>query len=237
MNLALSTLLALGLLGAPALASAQEDAPAAVPPSAPRYDYVRVGAGVRVGYLPDAGFDAFASNDVLAQLSLEGTYAFYTRGKLAIASGVAWDNGARSSGARGATTRLTMNRLTVPIEARWYVTPWLDVFGRVAPGAGSYLVRVEDPSSSATLRDAPWVFATDLSAGAHVRLAGANDHTVRRARLWLTTELGYGLTTSTSVRPRPDRNEDDVLGSDEGVRLGSLAANGAFWRAGVAVSF
>jgi hypothetical protein len=220
MKLALTPVVALLLLACPALAYAQPEpdeggslpaeptasapapaspvaaapssaaeSPALRPKATPRYDYFRFGAGFRIGYIDDPGFDAFAKNDVLAQMSLEGTYAFYTKGKLAIASGLAWDIG------------------------------------------------IEDPSSPETLSDAPWVFAADLSGGASVRLAGGNDHEVRRARLWLTTEVGYGFTQSHSLRPAPNRNEEDVLGSDAETRLGSLALNGAFWRAGLAVSF
>lgn len=220
----------------PAATPTYEATPAS-PKTAPHYDYLRFGLGFRIAYIPDGGFDTFASNDVLGQMSLEGTYAFYTKGKLALASGVAWDVGSRSSGARGLTTSLTVNRLTVPVEARWYFTPWLDGFVKVAPGAVGCFARVQDPSSGATLEDAPWAFATDLSAGATVRLAGSSDHSVRRARLWLTAEGGYGLTGSRALRPRPNRDEADVLGADEPTRLGSLALNGGFWRLGLAVSY
>lgn len=225
---------------APAIAVAPPppaDAPAPQAKIAPRYDYLRLGLGFRIGYIGDPAFDTFADNDVLAQMSLEATYAFYTKGKLAIASGLAWDVGSRSSGARGLSTRLTVHRLTVPIEARWYFAPWLNGFVKVAPGAGAYDVRIEDPSSPATLDHAPWVFAADLSGGATVRLAGGSDHDVRRARLWLTTEIGYGVTSSHALRPRPSRDENDVLGSDQATKLGTLAVNGVFWRTGLAVSF
>ncbi len=262
MKLVLSSLLAVTLLAAPLAAHAQEEAsvpplpPAAAPapvvtpaapppeqtapparPTAPHYDYLRLGLGFRIGYINDPGFDTFASSDVLAQMSLEGSYAFYTKGKLAVAAGLAWDVGSRSSGARGLDSRLTVHRLTVPIEARYYVTPWLNGFVKVAPGTGAYFARIQDPSSGAQLEAAPWVLATDLSAGATLRLAGSSDHGVRRARLWLTAEGGYGLTGAVALRPRPSRDEADVLGSDESTRLGSLGMNGGFWRMGLAVSY
>lgn len=216
---------------------AAESPPAPKELVAPHYDYLRIGAGFRIGYLNDPAFDTFASNDVLAQFSLEATYAFYTRGKLAIASGAAWDVGSRTSGARGISTSLTVHRLSVPIEARYYIAPWLNAFAKVAPGAAAFNARIDDPSSPSQLQDVPWVISADLSAGASLRVAGKNDHASRAARLWLTSEVGYGITSSHSLRPRPDRNQDDVLGSDEATKLGSLAANGVFWRTGVAVSF
>lgn len=259
MKLLLPSLLAVAVASAPLAAHAQDDAPppalpAAPPPAlapapapeeaaprvastTPRYDYLRLGLGFRIGYINDPGFDTFASGDVLAQMSLEGSYAFYTKGKVALAAGVAWDIGSRASGARGLDARLTVHRLTVPIEARYYVTPWLNGFVKVAPGTAAYFARIKDPSSGAQLEDAPWVFATDLSAGATVRLAGSSDHGVRRARLWLTGEGGYGLTGGVALRPRPSRDEADILGSDESTRLGPLAVNGGFWRMGLAVSY
>ena len=135
------------------------------------------------------------------------------------------------------STQATIHRLTVPIEARWYAASWIHGFVKVAPGAAAYRIRVEDASSQAALEQAPWVFATDLSAGASVRLAGGSDHRKRRARLWATTEFGYGITSSHSLRPRPARDEGDVLGADEAVQLGSLSLSGAFLRAGLALSF
>lgn len=211
---------------------------AATPPaSPPRYDYLRFGLGSRIGTIDHPGFDTFADSDVLAQASLDASYAFYTRGKLAISAGLGWDVGSRTSGARGFKTKLTTHRLTVPIEARWYLAPWFDVFAKVAPGTASLHARVEDPSSPSTLEDTPWVFATDLSAGASIRVVGGNDHSARRPRLWITHELGYGLTTESALRPRPNRDESDVLGSDQSTNLGSLALNGVFWRTGLALTF
>ena len=214
---------------------AESAAPSAA--SAPHYDYLRVGLGFRIGYIGNSAFDTFADDDVLAQMSLDASYAFYTQGKLAIAAGLGWDVGSRTAGARSLTTKLTMHRLTVPIEARWYFAPWLDVFAKVAPGAGALHARIEDPSSPSTLEHTPWVFATDVSAGASFRLVGNSDHTKRAPRLWVTHEIGYGFTTEHALRPSPNRDEADVLGADQSTKLGSLAVNGVFWRTGLALSF
>lgn len=262
MKLGLSSFVGILVLGAPLLASAQStpDAPAAAaaPPlpapapaptddgapetpvarrsGPPRYDYLRFGLGFRISDVGSRGFDTFADTDTLAQVSLDASYAFLTKGKFALAGGVAWDVGSRTSGARGLTTRLTAHRLTVPIEGRYYLAPWVNVFAKVAPGAAAFHARIEDPSSPATLEHAPWVFAADLSAGATVRIAGSTSDR-RQPRLWINAELGYGLTSSRTLRPGSDRDEDDVLGSDARMRLGSLAMNGVFWRTGLALSF
>jgi hypothetical protein len=207
------------------------------PSAKPRYDYIRVGIGFRVGIVPNAGLDAFAKDDVLTQGSIDASYAFFTKGKLAISAGAAWDSGDRSSGARGLGTHLGVNRLTVPIEARWYFAPWFNAFAKVAPGAAAFSARVSDSSSPAKLEDTSWVFATDLSAGASLRLLGRNDHAERSPRLWLTQEVGYGMTGEHGIRLQPSRNEEDVLGSDQSTRFGSLALNGVFFRTSVAMTF
>ncbi len=205
---------------------------------APRFDSLRVGAGVRLNRVDSAGFDAFADNDWLAQLSLDATYAFYTPGRLAVASGIAWDFGERSSNARGQSTRLAVHRLSIPIEARWYFAPWLHVSGKVAPGAVAYKVRVDDASSTQPLTRAPWGLAVDISVGAGVRLlGGGKDYDPRRGRIWLTTELGYGATSSADPSPAPNRDASDVLGSDEPTQLRRLSVGGAFLRTGLALSF
>jgi hypothetical protein len=219
----------------PALVPAEIAAPRADSPT--RYETLRFGLGFRIGYIGDPGFDTFADSDTLAQMSLDATYAFYTKDKLAIGAGAAWDVGSRTSGARGLTTKLTVHRLSVPIEARWYFTRWLNVFAKVAPGAGALDARAEDPSAPETLEQTPWLFTTDLSAGASFRLVGSNEYGAPHPRLWLTCELGYGFTTSRELRPVPSRNDADVLGTDHPTNLGSLALDGVFWRTGLALSF
>ncbi len=208
------------------------------PVGPPRYDYLRFGAGFRIGYIDNPGFDAFADDDVLAQVSVDASYAFFTKGKLAVSAGAAWDVGSRSSDLRGGIgTKLTMHRLTVPIEGRYYLARWFNVFLKAAPGTALLNARVSDPSSPESLEESSWVLAADLSAGASFRIIGPSDHASRSPRLWITHELGYGITASKDLRPTPNRNEEDILGSDRQTRLGAFAANGMFWRTGLAVTF
>jgi len=221
----------------PVAPAARYEAAEPRPVGPPRYDYFRFGTGLRVGYIGDRGFDAFADDDTLAQVAVDASYAFITRGKLAISAGAAWDVGSRSSDLRGLGTKLTVHRLTVPIEARYYLAPWVNVFAKVAPGTALFNARITEPSSPRSIEDSSWVFAADLSAGASFRIIGSSDHASRSARLWITHELGYGITSSKDLRPSPNRNEEDILGADQQSRLGAFAANGVFWRTGLAVTF
>jgi hypothetical protein len=222
----------------PAPSPRAEATPVPAPAAGPRrYDYLRVSLAARVGYIAQPAFDTFADDDVLAQTSLEASYAFLTRGKLAVSAGGAWDVGSRSAGSRGLGTKLTMHRVTVPIEARWYIAPWFAAFAKLAPGAGALHARLDDPSSPAALEQTRWVLAADLSAGASFRLVGSNGPAARSPRLWITHEIGYGVTSAADLSSRPDRKEADVLGSNQATRLGSLAVNGAFWRTGLSMTF
>lgn len=204
----------------------------------PRYDFVRIATGVRIGYVDDPAFDTFSKNDVLPQFSLEGTITLLTAGKLSLAVGGAWDVGGRGNGLRGLDASITAHRFTAPIEGRYHVAPWIYGFARVAPGASLLYTRVDEPSAAAKLKDTSWAFAGDLSAGASFLVGPRRDMDRRTTpRFWITPEIGYAFATSTGLRPKPSRDESDVLGSDAGTNLGSIALAGLFWRASMAVTF
>src|SRR5690606_20469874 len=97
------------------------------------------------------------------QLSVEASWAPVNGRDGAIAIGVAWDLGSRAAITSGLPARLDVHRFTVPVEGRVYLGSWAYVFGRVAPGAATYQVRVTSPA--VPLSGSPWAFATDLSAG------------------------------------------------------------------------
>jgi hypothetical protein len=217
-------------------------APSAVSPDLttegpPRYDVIRINAGVRIGYVPAGGFDAFATNDVLPQFSLDGTYPVLARGKLVLGVGLGWDYGARSATLRGFESSLAVHRLYVPLEARWNFNGWIYGFGKLAPGAAAMMAAVKEGSAPNELKATGWAFSADASVGASI-LMGPRQHLDRRAvRFWLTPEIGYALTTPASLSGSPGRDEKDLLGSDENAKLGTLALSGFFWRASLGTTF
>jgi hypothetical protein len=210
--------------------------PDRTPAPPPKPDAWRVGAGVRVGYVTDKGFDTFADSDVLTQFSLEGTYTLLRAGRLSLAAGLAYDVGGRSDSLRGADTKLTSHRFTVPIEARVAIAPWLEGFGRVAPGAGLLLTSVDDSSSPAKLTDTRGVFATDLSAGVSL-LVPPGAEKKKGPHIWVTPEFGYAFSSSAKLSPDPGRDANDVLGEDAATRLEPVALGGFFWRIGASIAF
>jgi hypothetical protein len=204
-------------------------------PEAPASDnrFWRIEAGFRGGLIGDSSFNPYASDEFIGQLSIEATRTLLARKKLSLAVGLAWDTGSRSSGIRGNDSSLVLHRFTAPIEGRYHFASWLFGFARVAPGAGFLEATVTDASSPATLSDNAWVFATDLSAGASVMLGPRTG----KVHFWLTPEAGWGFMTEAKLSPTPQRNPNDIQGTDEAMHLPGLSMSGFFWRLTGGLSF
>lgn len=232
---------------APAPATA--DRPANVPPAGtPRYDLWRIGIGPRFDYIASTGFDTFADSNLLGSLALDATYPVLTRGRLAVGVGLGWAAGSRSDGFRGATSRVAIQRLQVPIEGRYHFVPGVFGFAKVAPGATAMAASLKEASSPNTLSDTAWTFSADASLGAGILLGPRNytaqggtgpdaDREKRAFRIWAVPEIGYAFTTSASFDLRPGRESKDALGTDERTAISSLAANAFFWRLSLAATF
>ncbi len=188
--------------------------------------------GYRGSFVSDSGMNAFSTKDYLAQFSLGATRKMLERGRFAFAPGLIWDYGSSTATARGAASSLAVHRLSIPLEARFRVTPWLFAFVRTAPGVSSLSARVEDSSAPAPLVKSEWVPTMDLSAGASWRFVRVND----RVGCWLTGEGGYGWSKSMALNMSPDVQSDDPRRTSE-TDLGRLALRGGFMRFGAALSF
>src|SRR5262249_5637442 len=123
------------------------------------------------------------------------------------------------------------------IEGRYHLTNWMYGFARVAPGASLMYASVDDGSSQSRLHDSSWAFAADASAGASFLLAPHGHADKRQVRFWVTPEIGYSFTTEASFSPNPNRDENDVLGTDASMRLHAVALSGVFWRISAALTF
>lgn len=188
--------------------------------------------GYRGSFVSDPGMNAFSTKDYLAQFSLGASRKVLERGRLSFAPGLLWDYGGSTATARGAHTSLSVHRLSIPLEARYRIAPWLFGFVRAAPGLTSLATRVNDDSGPAPLAKSEWVPSLDLSAGAAWRFARVND----RVGFWVTGEGGYGWAKSMALNLSPDLAGDDprrVAHTD----LGRLALRGGFMRFGAALSF
>lgn len=217
------------------------DAPPVVdktkPSGPPRFDTIRINAGLKIGYIPNRGFDTFSRNDVLPSFSLDGTYPLMTTGKLVLGAGLGWDVGGRSDTVRGLSSDLRVHRLSVPIEARYHIVPSIFAFGKVSPGATAMIASVKEVGSGQDLGATGWAFSADASAGASILITPRSHYDRREVRFWITPEIGYSFTTSGALNTNIGREEKDLLGTDEDTRLRGLALNGFFWRASVGMTF
>jgi hypothetical protein len=203
----------------------------------PRYDLIRVNAGIKMGYVTNSAYDTFGKNDVLTQVSVDGTYPLLHTGRLVLGAGLGWDGGGRSGTLRGNATDLTIHRLSVPIEGRFHFAPSVYGFGKVAPGAAAVIASVTEGSSAKTLETTGWAFSADASVGASILMGPRQNLDKRTVRFWLTPEFGYSYTTNAPIRPNPGREDKDLLGSDENTSLRALALSGIFWRATIGATF
>ena len=196
-------------------------------PRPPPAGSARLAIGYRQAVIPNRGFDTFAPDDRLSQVSLETSYAPLNGQRGALAAGIAWDFGTRSAVSDGIPAAIDVHRLTVPIEARLYLAPWAYAFGRVAPGAAMYQTRITNIGT--TLTGSPWVAAADTSAGLSFLVGPHGSQPDGVARVWLTPEVGYGWTQSSPIRLSSVRGPVLVASAPE--RLPDLALRGVYFRA------
>jgi hypothetical protein len=219
----------------PVAAPPPEAEPEAQVPIARLYKPERVGRlelGYRGSYVTQPGFNPFSNNDYLGQLSLGYTRALVaSRSGLALGAGVLWDHGESAAQARGDTTSLLLNRVSVPIEGRLHLRRWGYGFVRVAPGVAAVRVEVDDASAPGALTKARWLFSTDLSAGYALPVATRAEGEHGVMRFWLQGEGGYGWVAGESL----------VLSSGAAaaspVDLGTVALRGAFFRVSLAAGY
>jgi hypothetical protein len=197
----------------------------------------RLELGYRGSFAPDPGFDPFSSNDFLPEFYLAASRTVFASGRFSFAPGVEWDNGGSSSSVRMTdSSSLRLNRLTVPLEGRVHFGPWGYAFARVAPGVVALQTQLTDLSSPATLSKTQWLFATDLSAGYAWLLWPRLQASQLTARAWLQADVGYGFVAQGRLNLGPELGSGSTQRVD-GVDLGTLSMNGAFFRISVAASF
>ncbi len=192
--------------------------------------------GVRVGFISDAGFDAFSDEDALVQFSLGFGRTLLSADALSVAALAAWDYGSASNEARGADTDLDVHRFVLGPEIRYHVAPWLYVFGRPLPAAIHTRASLDAPVIDADLYSRGWSFGFDATAGAAVQLWGKRSGASNKPRLWAQLEGGYGWATSVDLKFRAD-DADAAPQRVEDVDLGSLAVRGPMFRIALALTF
>ena len=125
---------------------------------------VRLELGARTQFVNSAGLDPFATNDVLGQLSLAASYAFWAQDRLSLAAVVGFDYGASSASARSDQAKLDLRRFTLAPEARYHVLRVLALTGKVGPTLTREAVEVSGGVD--TMSKSAWKFGFDATVGA-----------------------------------------------------------------------
>ncbi len=222
---------------APSLARADDHAPDPIDAAAARAPSTRdfgghvpevlLSTGLRATGVPWAGFDPYATNDLLLQFSLSAGVRFFRQGPISLSASLEWDAGGKSATTRGQDMTLFVHRLAVPLEARWQPLRRLAFFVKAAPGADRMLA-----ASEPQLRARAWAFGVDATAGLAIMLGQ-----VKRARFWLTGEGGYAFAFASSMKLEYQPGPDEPPRKLAATALPDLSVGGGLGRLGLGVSF
>jgi hypothetical protein len=207
---------------------------------------ISVSVGTRSDLLRSPGLDPFAGQDRLGQTVLAVGYRLGDVDAAGLSLGFEWNHGTSSAPARSAAAELTVDRLTLGIEARYPLLPRLAVFARVAPGLmrdRASLLDQSTPSSSGVAlygsgeaAQTKWSPAVDVGGGLAWRFADVQSPGIPALGFWVIADGGFGYTPAHQLTLHVQSDAQPGR-TDEPLRLGSLSLAGAFARARLAVSF
>lgn len=196
--------------------------------------------GVRTNYVTNTGFDPFATDNALTQLSVGVGRTLASDDQMSLAGLLLWDWGRSEATARGAESALDVHRLTVAAEGRYHLIRRLYVFGRLAPGALHWKANLQDRVADLELTDDRWVFAADLSAGAAFEFAGEARGVSKRPRGWVSVDGGYGWSAASGMELAPEDTTDEERAQParlEPLAFGDLGLRGGFFRVALGITY
>ncbi|MEP6652238.1 MAG: hypothetical protein ABJA82_02705 [Myxococcales bacterium] len=261
---AVTVVLAVTVLAAPTAATAHAEAQGAIPQPTPGpsdatagYRYapavppesqpigLTASAGMRSDLVPSAGLDPFAPTDSIPQTALAVGYRFGHDVMSGIGVAFEWDHGNSTATARGTDTTLTVDRLSLGLDARVAIRARLAAFARLAPGLMRHHASFNEPTApppayqegaTGTLQQTAWVPAADLSGGLVLRIGDVRPDQRRIFTFLVVGEGGYGVARAHDLTLAPD-HQPPAGRTDEPVHLGQLAFSGMFLRLYLALSF
>jgi hypothetical protein len=195
---------------------------------------VRLEIGARTQFVNSRGLDPFSTNDVLPQLSLGASFAFWKQDRLSLAAMAGFDYGGSHANLRSDEASLDLKRFTLAPEARYHVLRILAVTARVGPTLTREAAEVQGPLG--TMLKTGWKFGVDATAGAALELWGYESGASRKPRLWVMGEGGYGWTAPMSLVFTPE-NSASVPQRLTALDLGELSVAGPLFRITAGVSF
>jgi hypothetical protein len=195
---------------------------------------VRLEIGARTQFVSNRGLDPFSTNDVLPQLSLGASFAFWKQDKLSLAAMAGFDYGGSEANLRSDKASLDLRRFTLAPEARYHVLRILAVTARVGPTLTREAAEVQ--GSLGTMLKTGWKFGFDATAGAALELWGYENGASNKPRLWLMGEGGYGWTAPMNLTFKPE-DSASVPQRLTALDLGDLSLSGPLFRITAGLSF
>jgi hypothetical protein len=216
----------------PPSAAAEPETPAVPPPKA----FFQAQVALRAAYVSDPAFGIFSDDKSLRQLGLAFSRTVLVEKDFSFAPGLSWEYGERNSTVRGDASDLKVHRLSLRIDGRYHVLPWMYAFARLAPGAIHQSMQVDDVMAAAPLRQSSFGPSVDLSAGAAFLIGPHGARPEKHVRFWAEIDGGYGWAARKDIVLSPELASDDVrrVGT---LALGDMALRGAFVRVAGTLTF
>ena len=195
---------------------------------------LRFEIGARTQFVNSDGLDPFSTNDVLPQLSLGASFAFWTQQKLSLAAVAGFDYGGSSASLRSDKASLDLRRFTLAPEARYHLFRVLALTAKVGPTLTREAAEVSGPLG--TVLKTGWKFGVDATAGVAVELWGYASGDSKKPRLWLMGEGGYGWSAPMKLTFQPE-SPGGVPQRLAPLNLGELSVAGPLFRITAGLSF
>jgi hypothetical protein len=194
----------------------------------PRYVWVR-----------DAGFDPYASNDLLIGFHLEGMLRVWNDGPLSAWVLAGWSTGGTGSPgtARQLSSSLSFHDLQIGVEGRYALNRRLSLLARAAPGAHYVRTSLTSGDLPYSLVSTSWTWSAEATAGAAVMIGAVGNDDWPSARLWVSSDLGYTMTGKVENKLRADLDDEEEQKRIGVTRLPSLSTSGVLFRLSFAVTF
>lgn len=193
--------------------------------------------GVRTAFITGRGFDPYATDNTLPQLSVGGGRTLIAQGRFSLAVIGLWDYGERQATARGERTQLDVHRLSVGPEARYHVIPRFFVFLRTSPSAVYTDAQLDEPVTAVTLYSHKWVPGFDATAGAAFEVFGKRSGESKKPRFWVVGDGGYSWAAPVDVNLHPAPDSTTAPQRVAAVNFPTLLLRGAMFRVSVAMTF
>lgn len=193
--------------------------------------------GVRTAFITDSGFDPYATDNALTQVSLGGGRTVLAEGRFSLAVLALWDYGQRQSSARGERTQLDVHRISLGPEIRYHVIPRFFVFARTSPSAVYTDAQLDESVTAVNVYSHKWAAGFDATAGAAFEVIGKRSGESRKPRFWVIGDGGYTWAAPVDMNLKPAPDNSSAPQRVASVPFPTLVLRGPMFRVSAAMTF